>query len=276
MCYNTVMDTGILTQAGLSEIQAKIYLYLIRHGQRTPSEVANGIDENRTTVYSALEKLEKLGVVSQKDKGKVIAYVPNHPSRLESLAEKRLRSVARQAKNLESNLPSLINYYTEYQSEPGVATFYGQEGVEIIRAKILATNKPYQFIRSPFDELQDPQALENFKKELVKADLTSENITPSEFLEHTSKEAKSWGLNDRTLLPPGEYGSPIEIEIFGDNVAFINHAKNGMSTLIESPEIADAMRQFFYFSKKYIKKATDQSMLNDEVRSRIEKEPSEE
>ncbi|MDO5475336.1 MAG: helix-turn-helix domain-containing protein, partial [Candidatus Saccharibacteria bacterium] len=96
------MDTGILTQAGLSEIQAKIYLYLIRHGQRTPSEVANGIDENRTTVYSALEKLEKLGVVSQKDKGKVIAYVPNHPSRLESLAEKRLRSVARQAKNLES------------------------------------------------------------------------------------------------------------------------------------------------------------------------------
>jgi hypothetical protein len=29
-----------------------------------------------------------------------------------------------------------------------------------------------------------------------------------------------------------------------------------MSTLIESPEIADAMRQMFLFAKKYIRKAT--------------------
>ena len=51
---------------------------------------------------------------------------------LESLAEKRLRSVARQARNLEGNLPSLINYYNEHQSTPGAITFYGQEEVKMI------------------------------------------------------------------------------------------------------------------------------------------------
>ncbi len=65
------MDEELLVQTGLSRVQAKIYLYLIRHGQSTPTEVATGVDENRTTVYSALERLEKLGIVAQKDRGKI-------------------------------------------------------------------------------------------------------------------------------------------------------------------------------------------------------------
>ena len=52
------MDTELLIQTGLSKVQANIYLYLVKHGQSTPSEIATGIDENRTTVYSAAEKLE--------------------------------------------------------------------------------------------------------------------------------------------------------------------------------------------------------------------------
>ena len=262
LCYNWSMDTDLLVQAGLSEVQAKIYLYLIRHGQSTPTEVATGVDENRTTVYSALERLEKLGIVAQKDKGRVSAYVPNHPSVLESIAEKRLRSAARHAKNLEANLPSLINYYNEHQSEPGATTFYGQEGVKMIWDKVIATKKPYYFVRSRHDEAADKEALEEFKKARVEAGIESEDITPSEFTNNTNKEMKEKFLLTRTLLPPNEYDSPVEIDIFGDNIAFINYAKNGMSTLIESPEIADAMRQFFLFAKKYIRKATNQDELD--------------
>ena len=256
------MNTEILIQTGLSELQAKIYLYLIENGQKTPTEIANAISENRTTIYSALEKLEKLDIVSKKDRGKIAVYVPNHPSVLESIAEKRLRSAARHAKNLESNLPSLINFYNEYQNEPGATTFYGQEGIQMIWAKVIAAKAPYFFIRSRYDELSDHDALEKFKKARMKAGIESEDITASEFTHNTNKDTKKWLLNTRTLLPPGEYDSPVEIDIFGDNVAFINYEKDGMSTLIESPEIADAMRQFFLFAKKYIRKATNQEELD--------------
>ena len=249
-------------QTGLSETQAKIYLYLIKHGQQTPSEIANGVEENRTTVYSALKRLVKLEVISQKDKGKIAAYVPNHPSVLESLAEKRLRNAARQAKNLESNLPSLINYYNEYQSEPGATTFYGQEGIQMIWDKVLETKATYYFVRSRYDESANKEALEEFKNSRKESGIESEDITPSEFTKNTNEDVKEWLLNSRTLLPPGEYDSPVEIDIFGDNVAFVNYEKNGMSTLIESPEIADAMRQFFLFAKKYIRKATNQDELD--------------
>lgn len=256
------MDTELLVQIGLSEVQAKIYLYLIKYGQSTPTEIATGVDENRTTVYSAAEKLEKLGIISQKDRGKVSAYIPNHPSVLESLAEKRLRSVARQAKNLESNLPSLINYYNEYQSTPGATTFYGNEGVKMIWDKVIATRAPYYFVRSRYDEIADRDALEEFKNSRVKAGIESEDITPSEFTKNNNKEMKEKYLLARTLLPPDEYDSPVEIDIFGDNVAFINYSKNGMSTLIESPEIADAMRQMFLFAKKHIRESTKQDELD--------------
>ena len=256
------MDKEVLMQTGLSELQAKVYLYLIKHGQQTPSEVASGTDENRTTVYSALERLEKLGIVSRKDRGKISAYTPNHPSVLESLAEKRLRNVARQAKNLESNLPSLINFYNEHQSKPGATTFYGQEGVQMIWDKVIAAKAPYYFIRSRYDEAADKDGLEDFKKARVEAGIESEDITPSEFVHNSNKKMKERFLLTRTLLPPEEYDSPVEIDIFGDNVAFINYEKNGMSTLIESPEIADAMRQLFLFAKKYIRKATNQDELD--------------
>ena len=255
------MDTDVLKQAGLTELQAKIYLYLIKHGQSTPSQIATGLNEGRTTIYSAAQRLEALGIISQKDKGKVSAYTPNHPSVLERLAEQRLRAVARQAKNLEANLPSLINYFNEHQNEPGATTFYGQEGIKMIWDKVIATKAPYYFIRSRYDEIADRDALEEFKKARVNSGIESENITPSEFTNNLNKDSKKWLLT-RTLLPPDEYDSPVEIDIFGDNVAFVNYAKNGMSTLIESPEIADAMRQFFLFAKKYIHKATDQSDLD--------------
>lgn len=249
------MDKEVLLNIGLSEMQAKIYIYLIEHGQSTPTEIADGIGENRTTVYAAAEKLEKMGLISQKDRGKIAAYVPNHPSALELVAEKRLRVVARQAKNLESNLPALINYYNEHQSEPGVVTFYGQEGVEKIWDKIISTNKPFYFVRSRYDRMADHDALEEFKRRHVAAKIEACNITSSDFAKLDSKKAQKL-LIDRTILPGSEYDSPIGIDIFGDNVAFINYEKNGMSTLIESPEIADAMRQVFLFAKKYIRKAS--------------------
>jgi len=254
------MDTDSLVQIGLSQVQAKIYLYLVQEGQKTPTEIAAVINENRTTVYSAAEKLEKLGLISQKDRGKISAYVPNHPSALEAIAEKRLRIATRQIKNLESNLPALINYYNEHQSTPGATTFYGREGVKMIWDKVIATKAPYYFIRSRHDEAANKEDLDDFKNARIEAGIPAENITPSEFVTHDNKEAKKWLLT-RTFLPPEEYDSPVEIDIFGGNVAFINFSKNGMSTLIESPEIADAMRQMFLFAKKHIRQSTQQNEL---------------
>ena len=131
--------------------------------------------------------------------------------------------------------------------------------------KVIATRAPYYFVRSRYDEVADRNALEEFKNARVEAGIESQDITPSEFTHNKNAVLKEKYLLDRTLLPPDEYNSPVEIDIFGDNVAFINYSKNGMSTLIESPEIADAMRQMFLFAQKYIRKATNQDEIDQKI-----------
>jgi len=255
------MDTEALIQIGLTDLQSRIYLHLIEYGQRTPTEIAESLNENRTTVYSATEKLARLGIITQKDKGKITAFAPAHPSSLEVLAEKRLRLAARQSKNLEANLPSLINFYNEHQNQPGVATFYGQEGINTIRNKTLTTGQPLLFIRSPHDDKQNPDLLQKFIADRVKAGITSESIAPSEFTKTSDQAQLDAWLLKRTLLPKNEYNSPVEIDIFGDNVAFLDFENNAMSTIIESKNIADAMRQLFRVAQKYVAKSADQAAL---------------
>ena len=128
--------------------------------------------------------------------------------------------------------------------------------------KVLATKKPYYFVRSRHDKITSPEMLENFRSERVELGIKAEDIAQAGYVRNSNQEVLKKYLLDRTLIPPEEYDSPVEIDIFGDNVAFINFSKNGMSTLIESPEIADAMRQVFLFAKKHIRKSTDQDELD--------------
>ena len=128
--------------------------------------------------------------------------------------------------------------------------------------KVIATKKPYYFVRSKYDKITDHEMLEDFRNRRVEAGIQSEDISSSEFVIKTNAEALQKFLLNRTLLPPDEYDSPVEIDIFGDNVAFIDFSDNGMSTLIESPAIADAMRQMFLFAKKHIRRSTNQDELD--------------
>ncbi len=110
----------------------------------------------------------------------------------ETIAKKRLRLVTKQIKNIESSLPTLINYYNECQSTPGATTFYGREGVKMIWNKVIATKAPYHFVRSCYDEVANKEDLDHFKKARIKADIHAENIAHSEFASYDKEEAKKY------------------------------------------------------------------------------------
>lgn len=57
------------------------------------------------------------------------------------------------------------------------------------------------------------------------------------------------------------YSAPVEIDIFGDTVAFIDFENDGMSTMITSANIAEAMRQLFLIAKQMTDATTDQEQM---------------
>ena len=50
-------------------------------------------------------------------------------------------------------------------------------------------------------------------------------------------------LYHRTFLPENHYSAPVEIDVYGNKVAFISYGDTQMATIIDSPPIAESLRQ---------------------------------
>ena len=260
------MDTTILRKAGLTESQAKGYLALIEHGDLSPVELAEKTGESRTNGYMICEKLEALGLATKKD-GQKATYSANHPSAIEALAEKRRKVLMRNEQEVKNGMSSLINHFYQYQATPGVEVHYGGEGIEMIRDRTIKTGKELLFVRSPEDIDYDHEKMIRFIKRRVEAGIHAQSIAPAPDSTTESREQLEKWLLDRTLLPGGYYDAPVEIDIFGNTVAFIDFDNDSMSTMITSENIAEAMRQLFLIAKKSSDRLHDQEQLLQEVRS---------
>lgn len=118
------MDIKVLSQLGLSEKEAKIYLKLLEFGECGASVLAKSLGENRTTVYSLLNAMRKKGVVSFYVKKKMKFFVPQDPTFL-------VGRVAEGVKWLQKLLPELLAIHNKYNKTKPKITFY--EGVEGIK-----------------------------------------------------------------------------------------------------------------------------------------------
>lgn len=257
------MDTEILKKAGLTESQAKGYIALIEHSDTSPAELAKYIGESRTNTYAIIDKLLKYGLITKKEDVKYGAqYNANHPAALENLAEQRRKIVERSEKELKNNMADLVDYFYLHHSTPGIEVHYGGEGIEKIRAKSLAMKNELLFVRSHHDKTYDQDKLSSFINNRVRAGIHAQSIAPAPHSTTSSQEKLDAWLLDRTLVPGDAYNAPVEIDIFGDIVAFIDFENDSMSTTITSKNIALAMRQLFLLAKQVSAKHYDQHVVD--------------
>lgn len=156
---------------------------------------------------------------------------------------------------------SILDYFYEHQSTPGVEVYYGGEGIEKIRKQTLEDGDELLFVRSGSDSTYDTEKLRNFVSQRVKAGIHAKSIAPAPQSTTRSREQLDDWLLDRTLIPGGYYDAPVEIDIFSDKVAFIDFDNDSMSTTITSQNIALAMRQLFLMAKRFADELHDQDAL---------------
>jgi len=80
---------NILTEVGLSENQAKVYLASLRLGVERATEIARAAEIKRTTVYPVIEQLESLGLMTLQMRGFKKLYAAEPPEQLAALVEQR-------------------------------------------------------------------------------------------------------------------------------------------------------------------------------------------
>jgi len=232
-----------IRKAGLSESQAKCYLALIEHGQLSPTDMATYTGESRTNSYMICEKLELLGLIIRKE-GKKLIYIPVHPSALETLAEKRRKIMVRNEHEVKQNISPLIDLFYASTEMPGTRTLQGIDGIKEVYRDTLRTKQDLYLLRSDHDTpVMGMDFFDEYKAKRADKGIRTFALTPDS-LEVVHNQARDEELLiTRTILPKGYYTGAAEIDVYGSKVAFISFGDTQMATIIDSPPIAEAMRQ---------------------------------
>lgn len=239
------MDTAILRKAGLTDSQAKGYLALIEHGALTPNELADRTGETRTNAYAVADKLVALGLATKKD-GKPARYTPNHPSALETLAEKRRKVVTQNEQAVKSGLSPLIDLFYATTEMPGTQVFQGIDGIKSVYADTLKTGKDIYLVRTTADTPElGLEYLDNYRTKRAALGIHTYALTPDTEIgrRHAKSGEDEKMLFHRTILPSDTYTAPVEIDVYGNKVALIAFGETQMATVITSPLVAEAIRQ---------------------------------
>lgn len=249
------MELNILMKAGLTESQAKGYLALIENGDLSPAGLAKITGETRTNAYAIADKLVGYGLAIKKDGQKAI-YTANHPSALEALAERRRKLLVKNEQDVKQGLSPLIDLFYAHNELPGTRTLQGIDGIKEVHDDILSTQKNTYLIRSVADSVVlGSDYFHDYRIKRAKLGIKTYALTP--VTEHALKRSRSGedeiNLFHRVFLPGEAYTAPVDINVYGDKVAFISFGETQMATIINSPTIAKAMRQIMILLRKHIK-----------------------
>lgn len=244
------MNIETLEELGLTESQAKAYIALIKNGSITPPKLATIINESRTNTYAVLDKLVSLGLAKKSERNKKNIYSVENPIALEKLATEQRNKILEKEKQVKSIMPTLLNYFYTYSEQPGIRFFQGIDGIKEIYDDTLRTRKEIYLLRSPLDkDLMSDEYLRKYKAKRAKLCIKTNVLSPDVPSATRDIESDKQHNINRTWLPKNAYTAPVEIDIYGDKVALISFGEEAIGTIIESPQIAEAMRQLFVLAQ---------------------------
>lgn len=241
------MNPQLLQSLGLTKSQAIVYLRLVENGELSPPAVAKLSGETRSNAYMILQKLEELKLVERIEKTKKITYQPLNPIALERLAEDKRQQVIKTEEHIKQALPQMLSYFYSFTEKPGIRLLQGVDGLKEIYKDTLRTRKDIYFLRTPSEvQVLGHDYFTQYKKKRVELGITTYAYTTNtaEARHHKAADDKKNKMI-RTLLKPKDYDAPVEVNVYGDKVAFLSYGEELMGIIIQSPTIAESMRQVF-------------------------------
>jgi predicted transcriptional regulator len=231
----------LLLQLGFSKNGGKVYLAALEVGLASAQQIARAAGVRRTTAYSVLAELVDRGVIGQsKVRGK-LRFLTEPPDKLLAL-------VAHTHTQLKEALPQLEARYNAKNVKPKITFYEGAEAIQNVYddtlreqpAQILEWNTNAYFERFPKNH--------NYIDKRVKLGIKARRMAGEGSVWHVKNQKYDSIELSETLIVPKEHLWPaIEVNIYNNKVAFLNYAEN-MSVIIESPAIANCMRQVYELS----------------------------
>ncbi|MBA3724620.1 MAG: winged helix-turn-helix transcriptional regulator [Candidatus Levybacteria bacterium] len=137
-----------LKQLELSELEAKLYLTLLKTGPITVRELAADVNIKRTTAYLYVDQLVEKGLVIKLVKGSKKLVTAEDPKNLETLIEKKLR----EAQEVKQNFPDILSSLNatisqqETKHEAEIKYYKGKNGVKKLYEEALQAQEVRSYV----------------------------------------------------------------------------------------------------------------------------------
>jgi len=136
MKNNKLAET--LSNIGLSDLEAEVYLTMLSLGPTTVLKIAQASGVKRTSIYHVVESLKQTGLVTIEVKGFKQLYLAEHPEKLESIINIK-------KEELIKNLPEFEAIYNLKSKESTIKYYEGVEGCKNAYEGLIRDAKADQF-----------------------------------------------------------------------------------------------------------------------------------
>jgi len=233
-----------LSQVGFTKNESQVYLALLELGKGTVSQITRKAGINRTTGYEVLSNLISKGLVSISGKKPKQEYVSESPDNLQIYFEDQLKKNQEYTNTVANLVPQLKTIHS-ISDRPQVRFYEGKEGLMHAYEDTLTSHESIRAYASVEDTQHTlPDYFPKYYKRRAKKGIKIRAIFPKtpealELVKHDEEE-----IRETALVPADKYQFSPEINIY-DNKVMIASWKEKLGIIIESKEIADAMKTIY-------------------------------
>lgn len=235
----------------LTEKEVGLFLKCLELGSQPASQIARVCELPRNTVRSILDNLVRKGLMVKSTRANTQYYATEKKENLvRMLKAKRLRA----DEELDTQLRLLDEYGDELSarhwaiSRPRITFYEGLAGLEKVYEDTLTTKEGLRSWAS-YDALLDvlPDYFTNYFKRRAKKHIAMKAIHPDTEKSRAGQARDNQELRQSALVPADKFNWAPEIQIY-DNKINITSWKEKLGIIIESQEIADALKAIFDLS----------------------------
>ncbi len=256
------IDTTIslLTQFGVSELEAKIYLEILSGRGDTALSIARNLKLARTKVYRLLDNLISRGLVITRLGERGTRFTALAPDQLDLLLSDREHELDK----LKSSLPSLKSQLAglslkDPSPKSQVLYYHGVEGLkQVTHNSLRARGELLTYELSTMNAFLSKKEAEDFRRKFVANKIVSRTLTSTTHLDAWTDTPeiveKYWEIRH---IPPAEKPFQFEILIYNDVYCMYRYTGDEIFCVeIHSQELADMQRQLFEYLWSGAKKFT--------------------
>ena len=238
----------ILYEAGLTKIEAEVYIKLCEHGKDTAYGLAKKSHLFKANTYDALKNLEEKGLVLKSSIDNKTHYEAADPSFLLSILDAKKERIGQ-------IIPRLRLLQQTVKSESKVIMQKGTIALRDYFYHTLTFKEPfltYGVSKTAYESVK--YWIDEYHKERIKKGIKFLHIYNQEAHERF-KQLKKLPLTPIRVLP-SPYDSEVATTICGDEVALIMFHPQVKLIIIKDKDMADAYKRYFQILWKQARPVT--------------------